>query len=170
LLILEGSPVLDLKDMSFVGNGNAGISSTNPTPINAPHSWWGDPSGNGGDGTDSGDAVFGNVQYSPWRTAPDCGIAHPQASYANNMLTLTWQNSDHACGYELHRSGMPYFVINAGTLLTTLPTSTSTYTDPISGASTSHTDYFYQLRTQACTTSNWLDTYGVAQLHFNINP
>jgi len=47
------------------GNSDHGIISTQ-SEVNAAMNWWGDPSGPGGDGPGTGDAVEGNVDYSPW--------------------------------------------------------------------------------------------------------
>lgn len=57
---------------NFVGNTFAGVFNKYNPPgtsdeINARSNWWGDPSGPSGVGPGSGDAVYTNVLYKPWR-------------------------------------------------------------------------------------------------------
>lgn len=68
-----GTPTAVINQSEIVGNGIAGISNTHSLPIIATYNWWGSANGPAGDGSGSGDAVFGNVNFTPWlNTEPDC--------------------------------------------------------------------------------------------------
>lgn len=66
-------PVATLHTNSIAGNSN-GLNNTTSTAVDATNNWWGQPSGpalsaNPG-GT--GDAISGNVSFSPWCATSDC--------------------------------------------------------------------------------------------------
>ena len=56
----------------LVGNRWAGIEAAiaSGENLDGTNNWWGDPSGPGGLGPGSGDAVTANVDFDPWLTAP----------------------------------------------------------------------------------------------------
>jgi predicted outer membrane repeat protein len=59
----------------------SGIVNLNTPPINAEMDWWGAANGPGGEGGGSGDAVSGNVDFTPFLTTPPafCPAAQPAA-------------------------------------------------------------------------------------------
>jgi hypothetical protein len=56
------------SNASPIGSGIANLD-TSATPVNAEDNWWGAADGPSGDGPGSGDAVYGNVDYTPFKTA-----------------------------------------------------------------------------------------------------
>jgi hypothetical protein len=68
----DGSPTVALTQTNVYGNSAWGVNNQNDVAVDARHSWWGDPSGPAGDGPGSGDAVLGNVLYTPWLAQPAC--------------------------------------------------------------------------------------------------
>jgi len=52
------------------GSGKWGINNTSAYLVDATCNWWGDPSGPGGEGPGSGDAVSSNVDFVPWLSNP----------------------------------------------------------------------------------------------------
>jgi hypothetical protein len=57
------------QNVSPVGSAVVNLDSENQ-PVDAILNWWGAPDGPSGIGSGSGDAIFGNVTYIPFRTAP----------------------------------------------------------------------------------------------------
>ncbi len=73
-----GTSTVTINQSEIQGNGAAGISNTNTVQVEAANNWWGAADGPGGDGPGSGDAVYGNVLYTPWLSdAPNC----PQSNF-----------------------------------------------------------------------------------------
>lgn len=68
-----GTPII--YSITISGNG-IGVLSEAIGRVNAKYNWWGDPGGPGADADNdgiSGDTVIGNVNYTPWLTAPPTG-------------------------------------------------------------------------------------------------
>lgn len=72
----SGSSSVTITTSEIWGNG-VGITNSHSLPIDARHNFWGHPSGPGGIGPGNGDAVYGNVLYEPWLTAPTCSPPPP---------------------------------------------------------------------------------------------
>lgn len=73
--ISTNGSTMRVNDTCIVGNTapyGAGIANLNTgtTPVNAELNWWGAVNGPSGAGGGSGDAIYGNVDYQPFRTAP----------------------------------------------------------------------------------------------------
>ncbi|MCL4872243.1 MAG: hypothetical protein KJ063_25060, partial [Anaerolineae bacterium] len=66
-----GNPSVTITTSEIWGNG-VGITNSHSLPVDARHNFWGHPSGPGGIGPGSGDAVYGNVLYEPWLAEPTC--------------------------------------------------------------------------------------------------
>lgn len=71
-----GAPDVTISASEIWGNG-AGINNNSSLPVDARYNFWGHPSGPGGIGPGSGDAVYGNVLYEPWLTEPTCSPPPP---------------------------------------------------------------------------------------------
>lgn len=67
----SGTPSVTITTSEIRGNG-VGISNSHSLPVDARFNFWGDPSGPGGIGPGSGDAVYGNVLYDPWLAELTC--------------------------------------------------------------------------------------------------
>lgn len=65
----SGTPDVQIFGSTIMGNGS-GVNNLGGTAVDALSNWWGDPTGPGGDGPGSGDAVWGSVLYDPWLTEP----------------------------------------------------------------------------------------------------
>ena len=76
-LYCENSAAPIATDNNIQGNTLYGVyNASSLVTIEARGNWWGDPSGPGGEGPGTGDAVFGNIEYSPWLSAPSpCALA-----------------------------------------------------------------------------------------------
>ncbi|HRQ39651.1 MAG TPA: Calx-beta domain-containing protein [Chloroflexota bacterium] len=72
----SGSPSVTITTSEIWGNG-VGITNSHSLPVDARHNFWGHPSGPGGIGPGSGDAVYGNVLYAPWLSEPTCSPPPP---------------------------------------------------------------------------------------------
>jgi len=56
----------------IVGNSSVGVANVGPgDAFNATCNWWGAVDGPGGDGPGNGDAVSGEVEFTPWSVTPD---------------------------------------------------------------------------------------------------
>ena len=67
----SGTPALTISDSAIFNNGGAGLQNDNVVQVDARNVWWGSQTGPAGDGTGSGDAVWGNVLFVPWLEAWD---------------------------------------------------------------------------------------------------
>jgi len=54
---------------SPIGGGIVNLDN-GATPVNAENNWWGAADGPGGTGPGSGDAIYGNIDFTPFLTAP----------------------------------------------------------------------------------------------------
>ena len=70
----DGIPNVSIQQSEFSGNSHAAITNTHATlGVDAQFNWWGAANGPSGDFAGSGDAVFGQVDVSPWLVnLPDC--------------------------------------------------------------------------------------------------
>ncbi|MEZ4642110.1 MAG: hypothetical protein R3E31_05110 [Chloroflexota bacterium] len=90
----DNNPSVFLDNNDIVGNMIAGVQTTNTIPVDARYNWWGADDGPGGNGPGSGDAVFGNANYTPWLTAPSTCTPHvtqivPTVQFAQAAYTAT---------------------------------------------------------------------------------
>ncbi|MCA9975701.1 MAG: hypothetical protein KC413_08115, partial [Anaerolineales bacterium] len=90
----DNNPSVLLDNNDIVGNMIAGVQTTNTIPVDARYNWWGADDGPGGNGPGSGDAVFGNANYTPWLTAPSTCTPHvtqivPTVQFAQAAYTAT---------------------------------------------------------------------------------
>lgn len=67
-----GNPVVEISSSSFVNNVGPGLQNDNVGQIDARNNWWGDATGPGGIGSGVGDAVQGNVLFTPWLREETC--------------------------------------------------------------------------------------------------
>ncbi len=65
-----GTPTVVITNSTISGNGGIGVVNDNSTQVDARYNWWGDAGGPSGSGPGSGDAISGDVLYSPWLSAP----------------------------------------------------------------------------------------------------
>ncbi|WP_110519822.1 right-handed parallel beta-helix repeat-containing protein [Herpetosiphon llansteffanensis] len=126
ILVDTSNPSLvTLLRASLTNNVMYGLSRSGASALKATDLWWGHPSGPSSLGPGSGDAVLGNVTYSPWRTvAPDCAgnvdVAQPYLTInyptglPGSLFTLN--------GYNFAISSTVTLSAN-GRLLTSVPTN-----------------------------------------------
>jgi parallel beta-helix repeat protein len=69
---------------NIAGNKGFGVKNYDTVIIDATGNWWGDASGPSGEGPGTGDAVSGNVDYSPWLGATT-GTS-PMTWYTNDSI------------------------------------------------------------------------------------
>ena len=74
--IAVGYDAADTSDVeahrnNISSNATAGVSTTNGPQVDATCNWWGDASGPSGGGPGTGDAVVGDVVFTPWLTTSD---------------------------------------------------------------------------------------------------
>ncbi len=90
-----------ITDNNLFDNDGYALNNLSPltTTVSAPHNWWGDPSGPGGEGPGSGDEVSAGVTFTPWRTEPvslvasvaeDPVLAGRGMTVTNEIFLRTW--------------------------------------------------------------------------------
>ncbi len=91
----------------------------------------------------------GIIQLSDWAVS-DCTDAVTPSNMSISLsgadVTLSWDlDPANTGGYEVHRSTSPYFAPDSGSLLTTEPAGSSSYTD-VSAAGSAGENYTYIVR------------------------
>jgi hypothetical protein len=76
--------LLSVQRCNLSSNSGAGVSSTSASTVDATDNWWGDAAGPFGS---AGDRVEGDVQFTPWRTAPAEFAGSEQASHDISSLS-----------------------------------------------------------------------------------
>ena len=76
--------------------------------LNAENNWWGDPTGPGGDGPGSGDAVSDSVDYEPWLDAPSACTLPIVADFVGDIVV----GVEHLTVFFTDRSTSPEGVIS----------------------------------------------------------
>ncbi len=67
-----GNPSVQISSSSLVGNSDSGLLNNNSSQVDARNNWWGDATGPAGIGPGSGDAVLGDVLFTPWLPEETC--------------------------------------------------------------------------------------------------
>lgn len=78
-------------------------------------------------------------------------------------IKLSWPDDPNATSFELYRATSPYFTLGSSTLLTTLPTGSTGYTDA-DAVSDSDAAFFYKLC--ALDDSDFLDSNEVGMINY----
>jgi len=77
-MTFENGTDAGVSNNNIYGNTGDGLRNTDGSlEVDARGNWWGDPSGPGGSGSGTGDAVSGNVDFSGWLAAPVALVAVP---------------------------------------------------------------------------------------------
>ncbi|MCP5099690.1 MAG: hypothetical protein GY943_29405, partial [Chloroflexi bacterium] len=63
---------LNMQRSLINDNINYGVTNNYPASVDLRFSWWGAANGPSGDGSGSGDALFGDVLYTPWLEEAGC--------------------------------------------------------------------------------------------------
>ena len=100
---LDGSANATVVGSAFTGNGNYGVHNTTQNVVDARYNWWGDPSGPGGVGPGTGNAVTEKVQYAPWLQAKRC--LNPQEGYWDFGGVRIWADAFDAQGDTVTATG-----------------------------------------------------------------
>lgn len=77
-VLSSGQPTVQISSSALAGNGAAGLINQNAATVDARQNWWGDASGPSGIGPGSGDAVIGNVLFTPWLEEDTCATVSYQ--------------------------------------------------------------------------------------------
>ena len=87
-IYLSGTPANNFAHFNNItGNSEYGVFNESNSIFYAENNWWGDPSGPGGAGPGTGDAVSVNVIYEPWLDAP-VEQPRPQPQPSDNTLLI----------------------------------------------------------------------------------
>ena len=81
----DDTPNLMITNSNIYGNTNFGLFSVYADQVDARNNWWGDPTGPAGIGPGGGDAIQGNVLFSPWQTEATCLTSY--LLYLPNVVT-----------------------------------------------------------------------------------
>ncbi len=81
----DATPNLMITNSNIYGNTNFGLFSVYVDQVDARNNWWGDPTGPAGIGPGGGDAIQGNVLFSPWQTEATCLTSY--LLYLPNVVT-----------------------------------------------------------------------------------
>ena len=86
---------------------------------------------------------------------------------SSGHASLSWaDDSANVGGYEVYRSDVPYFELNAGSYLTSLPVGSSSWTD----SGNAGINYYYRVRAVGCNSSNIKTSKETGIFTFNIVP
>lgn len=80
-----GTPNLIIANSNIYSNNNFGLFNAHTIQVDARNNWWGHPTGPAGIGLGVGDAVQGNVLFSPWQMEATCQM--PYLLYLPSVLT-----------------------------------------------------------------------------------